>query len=160
MFEFLKYNSIPTGAIRALPRLLLLRSSMGWAFECIVLPYLPICVQSMFHRKFGKAFYIIWIRFGRQGNVEMWFSRFAYNLNANNKHRYTYNLNKNFHLVSCTWILTPNLLIISLPHNHTTRGLFHKTFFFVIYGHFAVNYGIFSIYEQIYGQNLAVTTNP
>ena len=40
------------------------------------------------------------------------------------------------------------------------RGLFHKTFFFVIYGHFAVNYGIFTIYEQIYGQNLAVTTNP
>ena len=36
-------------------------------------------------------------------------------------------------------------------------GLFHKTFSFVIYGHFAVNYGI---YEQIYGQNLAVTTNP
>ena len=40
------------------------------------------------------------------------------------------------------------------------RSLFHKTFFFVIYGHFAVNYGIFTIYEQIYGQNLAVTTNP
>ena len=39
-------------------------------------------------------------------------------------------------------------------------GLFHKTFFFVIYGHFAVNYKIFAIYEQIYGQNLAVAQNP
>ena len=39
-------------------------------------------------------------------------------------------------------------------------GLFHKTFFFVIYGHFAINYRIFAIYEQIYGQNLDVTTNP
>ena len=32
--------------------------------------------------------------------------------------------------------------------------------FFVIYGHFAVNYGIFAIYEQFYVQNLGVTTNP
>ena len=28
-----------------------------------------------------------------------------------------------------------------------------------MYGHFAINYGIFAIYDQIYGQNLAVTTN-
>ena len=35
-----------------------------------------------------------------------------------------------------------------------------KTFFFVIFGHFSVNYGIFAINEQIYGQNLAITTNP
>ena len=40
-----------------------------------------------------------------------------------------------------------------------TWGLFHKTFFFIIYVHFAINYGIVAIYEQIYGQNLAVTTN-
>ena len=39
-------------------------------------------------------------------------------------------------------------------------GLFHKAFFFVIYGKMAVNYVIFAIYEQIYGQYLAVTTNP
>ena len=39
------------------------------------------------------------------------------------------------------------------------RGLFHKTFFFIIYGHFAVMYRIFAIYEQIYSQNWAVTTN-
>ena len=44
-------------------------------------------------------------------------------------------------------------------HNHKNRNLLHKTFIFVIYGHFAVNYGIFSIYEQICGQNLAVNTN-
>ena len=50
-------------------------------------------------------------------------------------------------LITCFWRIT-------------TCGLLHKTFFFVIYGHFAVNYGIFAIYEQIYGQNLAVTTNP
>ena len=41
-----------------------------------------------------------------------------------------------------------------------TWSLFHKTFFFVIYDKIAVNYGILAIYEQIYGQNLAVTTNP
>ena len=40
------------------------------------------------------------------------------------------------------------------------RGLFHKTFFFLIYSHFAVKYRIFAIYEQIYGQNLAIATNP
>ena len=39
-------------------------------------------------------------------------------------------------------------------------SLFHKAFFFVIYGKMAVNYVIFAIYEQIYGQYLAVTTNP
>ena len=43
---------------------------------------------------------------------------------------------------------------------NSSWGQFHKTFFFVIYGHFAINYGILAIYEQIYGQNLAVTTNP
>ena len=32
-------------------------------------------------------------------------------------------------------------------------------FFFIIYSHFAVNYGIYPIYGQIYGQNLTVTTN-
>ena len=32
-------------------------------------------------------------------------------------------------------------------------GLFHKTFFFVIYGKMAVNYGIMAHYEQIYSQN-------
>ena len=41
-----------------------------------------------------------------------------------------------------------------------TRGLFHKTFFLVIYDKMAVNYGILAIYEQIYSQNLAVITNP
>ena len=40
------------------------------------------------------------------------------------------------------------------------RGLFHKTFFSVIYDKMAVNYGILAIYEQIYSQNLAVITNP
>ena len=40
-----------------------------------------------------------------------------------------------------------------------TRYLFHKTFSFIIYGHFGVNYRIFAIYEQIYNQNLAITTN-
>ena len=46
-----------------------------------------------------------------------------------------------------------------MKNNLAIWGQFHKTFFFVIYGHFAVNYGIFAIYEQIYGQNLAITTN-
>ena len=41
-----------------------------------------------------------------------------------------------------------------------SRGLFHKTFFYVIYCHFAVNYGNLVIYEQVYGQNLAITTHP
>ena len=53
-----------------------------------------------------------------------------------------------------------NRFRLKIMNRNDDRGLFHKTFFFVIYGHFAVNYGIFSIYEQIYGQNLAVTTNP
>ena len=51
-------------------------------------------------------------------------------------------------------------LVISNLVKLETNGLFHKTFFFIIYGHFAVNYGILAIYEQIYGQNLVVTTNP
>ena len=38
----------------------------------------------------------------------------------------------------------------SAPTILRSRGLFHKTFFFVFYGHFAVNYRIFAIYEQIY----------
>ena len=46
-----------------------------------------------------------------------------------------------------------------MPFNGTW-DLFHKAFFFVIYGKMAVNYIIFAIYEQIYGQYLAVTTNP
>ena len=41
-----------------------------------------------------------------------------------------------------------------------TKGLFHKTFFFVIHYKLAINYKILAIYEKIYGQNLAVTTNP
>ena len=40
------------------------------------------------------------------------------------------------------------------------HGLFNKTFFFIIYCQFAVNYRILAIYEQIYGQNLAISTNP
>ena len=36
------------------------------------------------------------------------------------------------------------------------RGQFHKTFFFVIYGKMAINYGFFAIH----GQNLVITTNP
>ena len=40
------------------------------------------------------------------------------------------------------------------------RDLFNKTFVFVFYSKMAINYGIFAIYEQIYGQNLALTTNP
>ena len=38
----------------------------------------------------------------------------------------------------------------------TSGGLFHKTFFFVIYGKMSVNYRTFAIYEQ----NVAVSTNP
>ena len=49
---------------------------------------------------------------------------------------------------------------ISKLQTEDAWSLFHKTFFFVIYIHFAVNYEIFTIYEQIYGQNFAVTTNP
>ena len=49
---------------------------------------------------------------------------------------------------------------IGSKHVKLERGLFHKTFSFTIYGHFAINYGIFAIYEQIYGQNLAIITNP
>ena len=41
-----------------------------------------------------------------------------------------------------------------------SRGILHKKILFVIYGKFAVNYGYFLLYEQIYGPNLAVTTNP
>ena len=42
----------------------------------------------------------------------------------------------------------------------TMLGAYSIKHFFVIYGHFAINYGIFAIYEQCYGQNLVVTTNP
>ena len=46
-----------------------------------------------------------------------------------------------------------------LDSNCVLWGLFHRTSFFVIYDKMAVNYRILAIYEQIYGQNLAVTTN-
>ena len=53
--------------------------------------------------------------------------------------------------------------LYSMLFKHTNcilQGMFHKTFLFVIYGHFAGKYRIFAIYEQIYSQNLAITTNP
>ena len=66
----------------------------------------------------------------------------------------------NFKVKTAAAAFEANFGPFSTIFNSIIWGLFHKTFFFVIYGHFAVNYEIFSIYEQIYGQNLAVTTNP
>ena len=58
-------------------------------------------------------------------------------------------------------IKTRSSIISEQRHlNQLNKSLFHKTFSFVIYGKMVVNYGIFAIYEQIYGQNLAAATNP
>ena len=89
----------------------------------------------------------------------IWWERYKANLGREDKRRY-------LHLI----IFSPISWVRDVPRHEWIQidnkyewiavSLFHKAFFFVIYGKMAVNYVIFAIYEQIYGQYLAVTTNP